>query len=155
MIVRDHRRRDFADKARILALPSFRLATKPDFFQRDIELLFPNAELVFVDSPRPFLRGELEDVDAMLFSAEMASAWTLVYPAFSVVVPRGLAGQVPNGFAVSRSNIAFLTFLNNWLDINLSIGVIDGLFNHWILGEIPGQRPPRWSIVRDVLGWVD
>ena len=32
---------------------------------------------------------------------------------------------------------------------------IDVLFEHWILGKDALQKGPRWSVIRDVLHWVD
>ncbi len=34
-------------------------------------------------------------------------------------------------------------------------GGIDELYDYWIQGKIQGVQPPRWSVIRDVLGWVD
>ena len=35
-------------------------------------------------------------------------------------------------------------------------GNIDSLYAHWMLGEAARtERPPRWSVIRDVFGWVD
>jgi hypothetical protein len=28
-------------------------------------------------------------------------------------------------------------------------------YDHWILGKIVGAGEPRWSVIRDVLQWVD
>ncbi len=154
-LVPDYRRRNFADMAEIRTSPTLRIAVTPGFFEREVEAFFPNAELVVVETPQRFLRGEMQNVDALLSSAEVGSAWTLVYPEFDVVVPRGLGSKVPNGFAVSRSNTALLIFLDNWLEVNLKLGNVKELYNHWILGDPPGPPPPRWSIIRDVLGWVD
>ena len=32
---------------------------------------------------------------------------------------------------------------------------IDGLYDYWILGRDAENQEPRWSIIRDVLHWVD
>jgi ABC-type amino acid transport substrate-binding protein len=37
----------------------------------------------------------------------------------------------------------------------LGARIVDGLYRDWMLGEIDATRPPRWSIARDVLGWLD
>jgi hypothetical protein len=29
------------------------------------------------------------------------------------------------------------------------------IYDHWILGKTANQRQPRWSIIRNVLHWVD
>ena len=35
------------------------------------------------------------------------------------------------------------------------VNYIDQLYDHWILGRDAEKRGPRWSVIRDVLGWVD
>ena len=34
-------------------------------------------------------------------------------------------------------------------------GTIDVIYAHWILGQGQETPEPRWSIARDVLGWMD
>ena len=34
-------------------------------------------------------------------------------------------------------------------------GNVDELYQHWILGGGAQPRQPRWSLIRDVLGWVN
>jgi hypothetical protein len=41
-----------------------------------------------------------------------------------------------------------------WLDLKRKDGTIDELFSHWILGKDATVRPPRWSILHDVLHWL-
>ena len=45
--------------------------------------------------------------------------------------------------------------MNAWLLIEKQSGGIDELYDYWIQGKIQGVQPPRWSVIRDVLGWVD
>jgi hypothetical protein len=33
--------------------------------------------------------------------------------------------------------------------------LVEELFDHWILGRGAEEKQPRWSIIRDVMGWVD
>ncbi len=154
-LVADHRRRDFADVETIKELPSLRLGVMPRYFHRAIARVLPNAELVVVESPRPFLRGELAEVDALFYSAEMGSAWTLMYPSFAAVVPKGLDARVPVAFAVPAAQGTFRSYVNAWLEVNIKTGMVEVLYRHWVLGDDVTGRPPRWSILRDVLHWVD
>jgi ABC-type amino acid transport substrate-binding protein len=48
-----------------------------------------------------------------------------------------------------------VAFLNRWIDLKQKNGTIQKLFDHWILGEGAEDTGPRWSIIRDVLHWVD
>jgi hypothetical protein len=44
--------------------------------------------MLSIDSPREFFEAPEGEYDALLSTAEGGSAWTLLHPAFSVVVPR-------------------------------------------------------------------
>jgi hypothetical protein len=46
-------------------------------------------------------------------------------------------------------------FLDTWLDLSRKNGTLDELYRYWILGRDDGAREPRWSVIRDVLHWVD
>ena len=47
----------------------------------------------------------------------------------------------------------FETFLQNWLTLKRSTGTFEELYDYWILGQSVKPRRPRWSIMRNVLGW--
>jgi ABC-type amino acid transport substrate-binding protein len=94
-------------------------------------------------------------VDAILNGSEYGAAWTVLNPEFSVVVPRPVARAVL-GYAVARGNDDLLATLNAWLGEQKARGAVDALYEHWMLGRgSRTERPPRWSVIRDVLGWVD
>ena len=80
---------------------------------------------------------------------------TLLHPNFQVVLPRPSAVRQPLAFAVARSNEEFSQFLSQWIVLKKRGGDIDELFNHWILGRGAKSQRPRWSVIRDVLHWVD
>jgi hypothetical protein len=122
---------------------------------RALELISPGRELISVDTPREFLRGEMPDVDALVMPAEAASAWTLVYPQFSVVVPSPGGVSIPIVFALPLSDDIFRRFVDTWIQISIPLGVMEQAHQHWILGREAAAHQPRWSIIRDVLHWVD
>ena len=155
-IVRDAERRSFGDLASIRALdaPRIGVGAGSASFQRRVAELVPGAELVPIAEARPFFRKE-QDLDALVFSAEAGSAWTLIYPDFSVVVPEGTRIQVPAALALPPEQPGMERFVNTWLMLSERNGLFDELYRHWILGEIDTEDRPRWSIARDVLGWVD
>ena len=44
-------------------------------------------------------------------------------------------------------------YFDTWLELAEKNGVIASLYDHWILGRDDAGRLPRWSIMRNVLGW--
>ena len=154
-LVRDHRRREFADLDRLRRAKGLKLAILPHYAQPHMRRLLPNAEFVEVESARDFLGEGLEDVDAMIFPVQSGSAWTLLYPSHSIVIPNGFNSTVPVAFVVPDGSSEFLRFLNSWLDLKIKNGLIDLTFRQWILGEDVAGTKERWSIIRDVLHWAE
>ena len=46
-------------------------------------------------------------------------------------------------------------FIDQWITTTRSMGVMDSVYRYWILGQSVGHDKHRWSIVRDVLGWLE
>jgi hypothetical protein len=122
---------------------------------RALEVISPGRELVSVGSPRKFLRGEMPDVDALVMPAEAASAWTLIYPQFGVVIPSPDGVNIPIVFALPNYDDTFSRFVDTWIQTFISLGVMQQAYQYWILGRETAAHQPRWSIIRDVLHWVD
>ena len=59
------------------------------------------------------------------------------------------------GYAVDRRDQDLRLYLDTWLASRRLDGTIDELYRYWMLGEVGETQPPRWSVIRDVLGWVE
>jgi ABC-type amino acid transport substrate-binding protein len=157
-LVPDHRRAEFSDAATVRAIDGLRLGV-PDIpnVRQLVEREFPNATVV----PIPLTQGSdriLETggrpVDAVVLTAERGSFMTLLQPAFSVAVPRPLDIKLPLAYPVARHDVDAARFLSTWIDLKRKDGTIQALYDHWILGRDAKAKQPRWSILRDVLGWT-
>ena len=91
----------------------------------------------------------------MFYSAEAGSGWTLVYPDFSVVIPRPDIVAAPRSYALPRAADDLADFVDTWITLKRKDGDIDMAYRHWILGKGAERTEPRWSVIRNVLGWVD
>ena len=63
--------------------------------------------------------------------------------------------RLPIVAALPRNDPAFRLYVNDWLQLAESTGQLDEAYQRWILGRETPAREPRWSVIRDVLGWVD
>ena len=139
-------------------LPGLRVAV-PDlpYLEEITHREFPRLEIV----PLPlggsldFFTGRMERVDGVVLPAERGSYYTLLYPAFSVAVPHPLAIRFPLAYPVGRRDLEFARFLGIWIDLQRKNGTIQSLYDHWILGRDAQPKQPRWSVIRDVLHWVN
>jgi Na+/H+-dicarboxylate symporter/ABC-type amino acid transport substrate-binding protein len=155
-IVPDHRRREFVDAAALAQRSDLRIAV-PDlsYYIDRVQRWVPRADLVPVGSTREFLEAPPGTFDAMIGSAEVLSAWSMLYPSFSVVVPEPGYQRVPMAYPLPASEPDWSSTVNSWIELKKGDGKIDRAYDYWILGKEAEPRAPRWSVLRDVLGWTD
>ena len=88
-----------------------------------------------------------------MYSAEAGSAWTLIYPQYGVVIPSGISVKGASALALPQDAPLFLNYINTWLELSEKSGALSRLYDYWILGEEQQAQEPRWSVLRNVLGW--
>ena len=154
---RDHARKRWGTAEAIQKIRSATIAVAGNeaYFTRRIETLFPNLEIVSLDSTRSFYEGAHPEIEALVMSAEAASAWSLLYPAFTVVVPKPHPVRIPVAYPLAPGEPRLRQFLDHWLQAKIDDGTVRQLRDHWIFGISASSRKPRWCIARDVLGWMD
>lgn len=154
IVVRDHEKRRFLSSWRLLDTPGVRVAVVTD--SRAAELLrdaLTHTTIIELDSERDFFTPSEPPADALVTTAEVGSAWTLVHPRFTVIRPSDLTAVIPlYYFAPQNSNLE--DFLSTWQSLKQRDGTREALYNYWILGEDPPEQKRRWCVVRDVLHWV-
>lgn len=155
-IVRDHRRNEFFNLESIRKIEGLTLTILKDksYVQR-IEELFPGVEVIELDSNQEFFERNVGNWDALITSAEVGSAWTLMYPRYTVTIPKPNIATFPLGYAVAKGNQELLNFLNNWIQIKKNGTKMKAAYNLWILGQGAVPKQPRWSVIRNVLKWVE
>ena len=151
VVVKDHRRNQFKSWRLIDKEPIIRLGVVGDRRARNVKRYLPNSEIVLLETYSDFFKDNPKDVDVLVISAEAGSAWTILYPAYSVVVPEPHL-KSNAALAIPLGDSDFGDFVNNWLQMKQTSGIIDKLYNKWILGTKVEQKKGRWSIGRDVLG---
>jgi ABC-type amino acid transport substrate-binding protein len=155
-IVPDHERGGFRTIEALRDVPDLRIAVPKRFQFPAIRQYLPNATFVDVQSPKHYLLGQVEGLDAMLYSAEVGSAWTLLYPEFSVAVPTDMNVTVPTAWLLPVDSGHLLNFVNSWIEVHRDLGLIERSRRYWIMGKGDESRQtPRWSVIRDVLHWVE
>jgi len=153
-LLHDAKRDDFANLYDIQSLDKLNIGVaKSQYYQRIAKDYFPNAQLTEITDVRLFLKDKYQDVDAMLFSAEVAAAWSMLYPEFAAIVPKELTLKAPVGLVLPKGHPAYLEFINTWLKLKKDNGFQSKVYNYWILGKNPKAKKPRWSVMSDVLGW--
>jgi ABC-type amino acid transport substrate-binding protein len=155
-IVPDGDRRRFESWESIRASGPFTLAV-PDvpYYTDRLRTWLPDARLRTVSTIDSLFHLPAGSADAFAIPAERGSAWTLRYPQYSVVVPVPGPISVPLAVALPRGEPDLATFVDTWIDLKRRDGTIDELYRYWILGRGREAAEPRWSIIRNVLHWVE
>jgi len=153
-IVADARRDDFTTISDIRAIKNLKLGILDnDYYIKMAKDIFPDASMVKVESPRKYFKGGYKDLDAFIYSAEAGHAWAMLYPEYSVVLPKGTIFRVPVGFMLPKGQLDYVHFINTWLRLKKDNGYQQKIYDHWILGKNPKAKKERWSVMRNVLGW--
>jgi len=101
----------------------------------------------------PLLDSPDGAVDAIAFPAERGSAWTLMYPRYTMVVPAPGAIRLPLAYPIAGNDSTFARYVNTWIELKKKDGTVAALYDYWILGRTADAGAPRWSVLRNVLHW--
>jgi Na+/H+-dicarboxylate symporter/ABC-type amino acid transport substrate-binding protein len=152
VVVKDHRRNDFKSWLWIDEKLDIRLGVVGERRAKNVKQYLPNTEIVLLETYSEFFTDNPKGVDALVISAEAGSAWTILYPSYSVAVPEPYL-KANAAFAMPLATLDFEDFFNDWLQMEQTSGIIDELYDKWILGTTDVQKKSRWSIGRDLLRW--
>jgi ABC-type amino acid transport substrate-binding protein len=156
LVVRDHDRNRFIDMDMFRHRKSIKIGVKTNSaFVKKVGEFLPNAKIVELWSESQFFEGPPEHMDALVTSAEVGSAWTLVHPHYAVVTPFPRQIKIPLVYLVALGEEQGEDWLQHWIELKKQDGTIEELYDYWILGRGTQVRKPRWSVIRDVLHWVD
>jgi Na+/H+-dicarboxylate symporter len=154
LIVKDYRREDFNSRDAIQGLKTPRIGVpNVPYYIDKVRRYLPQATIVTLEL-HDFLADRGEAVDAYLFSAEAGSAWSLLYPQFTVAIPQPDVLSAPSAYAIPSDNQRFVDFMNVWIELKKKDRTISALYDYWILGKNAEPKQPRWSVMRNVLHWV-
>jgi Na+/H+-dicarboxylate symporter len=154
-IVKDHLRSRFESWASIRAIRDVTVGVPAvPYYEREIKQRIPDVpQRAFDVAGNPFA-DEL-GFDAVVLPAERGSVLTMLNPKWTVVVPEPDIIKIPIAFPLARHDRRWADFVNTWIEMKRRDGTLNALYNHWILGKTAADRQPRWSVVRNVLHWVD
>ena len=151
VVVEDHRRNEFKNWRFIDEKLIVRLGVVGEKRAKSVKSYLPNTGIVLLETYSDFFTDKQKRVDALVISAEAGSAWTILYPAYSVAVPEPHL-KAHAAFAMPLGDSDFGGFINNWLQLKETSGIINKLYEKWVLGKRDEQKKRRWSIGRNLFG---
>ena len=154
-VVKDFRKKEFENLEAIQKREGLKFAIlKGNAFEEAVRKGFPKAEVITIESYVDFFKEKIK-ADALIHSAEQGSTWALRYPAYTVVIAKGVKKNSAVSYAIAKGDLPFLEYLNYWLKIQKWNEITDENYNYWVLGKVPELKKPRWCIIRDVLHWIE
>ncbi len=137
-VVKDERRAEFVDWKDIVDRKDLIIGIPEKFFyEKAINAYFTNGKAWEISTPRLFFKEKYKHIDAMLFGAPAASAWTLLNPNYTVVTPKPLQPPLTMAFPINRNDHSFELFMRNWIGMKKKNKSLDRLFSYWIEGKKP------------------
>jgi len=157
LATRDERRHEFASLDKLRHASGLKIGVPLDTSQLEyvMQRYFngSDTEYVTVGFWNEYFNGEHPEIDAFLMPAEHATGWSLLHPEYTVVVPQPDPVEVPSGFGVALGADDLARLVDEWILAARSAGIIDRSFEYWVMGRGAEDPEPRWSIMRNVLGW--
>lgn len=154
-VVQDHRRKEFSSREALQKLKAPKLAILDvPYFVSFIRERLPEAQLVVVNSADEFFESKGKALDGFIYTAEGGSAWSLLYPEYAVVVPPPPV-TIPLTYPTARRDQELDDYVNALIDLKKRDGTFKKLYDYWVLGRFATSTQPRWSVIRNVLGWVE
>ncbi len=135
-LVKKSRRSEFTQWKNIINQKDLIIGIPELFFSENIVKRYFSLDKAWqISTPRLFFKEEYQHMDAMLFGAATASAWTLLSPEYTVVVPNPSLQPLSMAFAINTQDNAFELFMRTWINMKLQNHDINMLFNYWIAGK--------------------
>jgi proton glutamate symport protein len=154
LIVRSDKADRFLNGLSIKREKGLKIATfKSDIVEPMAKALFPQAEVVVVPDYDALLGDH--SIDAALWTLEQARAWAAANPGFSAVVPSDFGAPLLIAYLMPPNSAEFANFINQWLDLQRANGFEQRMKDYWLEGKPRTDQQPRWSIIRNVLHWVE
>ncbi len=109
------------------------------FYAQGVQKNLPDSVVWELSTPRLFFKEKGEKIDAMLYGAAGASAWTLLYPEYSVVLPKPQMPAVAIAFPLAQDDAAFEHFISHWIRMKKRSNTISAFYTYWIEGKKPAN----------------
>lgn len=113
--------------------------------------LLPNVKVIVL--PDYSVLPQHPEVGAAIWTLEQAKAWAAPRADYTAVVPRSLGGQFLIAYLMPKQADQLREFLDYWFRLQRVSGFRQRMVDQWIEGKPETKPQPRWSIMRDILGW--
>ncbi len=156
LVVKEKMKKKFANIDTVIENKKMKIAVlRGSAYEAAVRDIFPSKEVIYLDTYDEF--DSCDPYVALLWEEAEAAAWMLCHRNFRILFYAPPLGFDSLAYAIRSDSQRFLHYLNQWLELKKSEGFTEKQYNLWVKGktEIAAPVEPRWSIIRNVLHWVD
>ena len=117
------------------------------------QALFPKENVVLVRSYDELLTNAALQVAP--WSLLEARAFALAHRGFTAVVPEDIGSPFLIAYLMPPKSQQLQSYVDRWIEIQQANGFAQEQYRYWIEGIPSETKEQRWSILRNVLRWVD
>lgn len=140
LLVRDEDRKNFSHWHKFIYNDELTIGIPEAYFNsQTIKKNLPKNMVWELSTPRLFFKEQGKDIDAMIYGAAASSAWTLLYPEYTVMIPKPNLPPIAYGFGITSNDQDFRVFLNHWIAMKQRSKTIEGFYKYWIEGKTPNH----------------
>lgn len=140
----------------ILNYPDMKIAVlRGSSYEPLAKILFPLDRIILVENYDDYAQYYPHCI--LIRGEPQAISWSLRYPHFTFVIPNPPIGQDSLAYPIKAGSDRFLCFINQWLKLKKNEDFTQKQYDIWVLGKTENMTPkePRWSVIRDVLHWME
>lgn len=140
LLVHDEDRKNFSHWHKFIYNDELTIGIPEAYFNsQTIKKNLPKNMVWELSTPRLFFKEQGKDIDAMIYGAAASSAWTLLYPEYTVMIPKPNLPPIAYGFGITSNDQDFRVFLNHWIAMKQRSKTIEGFYKYWIEGKTPNH----------------
>lgn len=138
----------FSDPEMLQSTADLRLGTYYEPFVTQLAINYiPNVKifpLVTADDIAPAFANN--NIDIAMWDQIISEVWSLGHPGFNVITVPGMSPPFLFAYMMQKNSPQLRLYINYWLDLVKNEGLLDNLYNVWMLGRSVDLEKPRWSI---------
>jgi Na+/H+-dicarboxylate symporter/ABC-type amino acid transport substrate-binding protein len=123
-----------------------------EFFDK-MSMYYPKSKPVKIASQKDFF--ESDTLDALLTTAERGTPLTMIYNDYQLTLPFPYKVSLPQVMLIDKDDTEFTKYINTFISLKKNDGTFDHLYKYWVEGKDVERDKKHWSVIKDVLHWVE
>jgi ABC-type amino acid transport substrate-binding protein len=155
LISKDNRN-EFKSYNSLVKIDTFKVAVvnRLEFFDK-MTMYYPKSKPVKIASYKDFFENDTLQLDAILTTAERGTPLTMIYNDYQLTLPFPYKVSLPQVMLIDKDDTEFTKYINTYISLKRNDGTFDQLYKYWVEGKDVERDKKHWSVIKDVLHWVE